>query len=110
MTMYELFQFIWHVAEDGHEWRNGPFKQFAADTRNHDEPALIALGEKSRPYKPDPNLFLKFASVDPRADLEILRFANSYGLLGGGSRLVAPEPKRKETPTTGVTGELRSHW
>ena len=108
--MYELFQFIWHVAEDGHEWQSGPMRPITVDVRKHGEPALIALGERSRPYKPEPNLFLKFASVDPDADLEILRFANSYGLLGGGPRTIAPEPKRKETPTAGVTGELQSHW
>ena len=87
-----------------------PIRAFGPDVRKYDEPALIALGENSRPYKPEPDLFLKFASVDPDADAEILRFANSYGLLGGGPRWIAPEPKRKGTETTAVTGELRSHW
>ncbi len=108
--MYELFQFIWQVAEDGHEWRSGPIRVFGANVRKHDEPALIALGENSRPYKPDPDLFLKFASIDPNADVEILHFANSYGLLGRGPRWIAPEPERKGASTTAVTGELRSHW
>src|ERR1700691_3233783 len=108
--MYELFQFIWQVAEDGHEWRSGPIRVFRTDVRTHDEPALVALGENSRPYKPEPNLFLEFASIDPNSDAEILRFANSYGLLGDGPRWIAPEPKREGTERTGVTGELRSHW
>jgi len=108
--MYELFQFIGQVAEDGHEWRNGPIRTFGPDIRKYDEPALIALGENSRPYKPEPDLFLKFASVDPDSDEEILRFANSYGLLGGGPRWIAPPPKRKCLETTAVTGEVRSHW
>lgn len=108
--MYELFQFIWQVAEDGYEWRRGPIRAFAPDLRKYDEPSLIELGENSRPYKPESDLFLKFASVDPDADQEMLRFANSYGLLGGGPRWIAPEPKRKGTETTAVTGELRSHW
>ena len=108
--MYELFQLIWQVSEDGYEWRSGPFRLFEADLRKHDEPALIALGENSRPYKPEPDLFLKFASIDPNADAESLRFANSYGLLGGASRWLGPEPKRKGEVTTSVTGELRSHW
>jgi hypothetical protein len=108
--VYELFQFIGQVAEDGYEWRSGPIRAFGPDVRKYDEPALIELGENSRPYKPGPDLFLKFASVDPEADEEILRFANSYGLLGGGPRWIAPEPKRKSAETTAVTGELRSHW
>jgi hypothetical protein len=108
--MYELFQFIWHVAEDGHEWRSGPIRAFGGNVQKYDEPALIALGENSRPYKPEPNLFLEFASIDPNSDAEILRFANSYGLLGGSPQRISPEPNRKGTETTGVTGELRSHW
>lgn len=108
--MYELFQFIWHASEEGYEWRNGPFWAFEADGERHDEPALIELGETPRPYKPDPDLFLKFASVSPDADAEILSFANSYGLLGGDPRCLAPEPKHKGEGTTAVTGELRSHW
>jgi hypothetical protein len=108
--MYELFQFIWEVAEDGYEWQSGPMLAFTADVRRHDEPALVALGENSRAYKPERDLFLKFASVNPDADVEILRFANSYGLLGGGLRWIAPEPKRKNARTTSVTGELRSYW
>ena len=47
------------------------------------------------PYKPEPDLFLKFASVDANADAEMLSFANSYGLLGGGPRWIEPAPKRK---------------
>src|ERR1039458_3758295 len=108
--MYELLQFIWQVSEDGHEWRSGPIRLFGADVRKHDEPALIELGKNSRPYKPEPDLFLKFASIDPNSDAEVLRFANSYGLLGGGPRWIAPEPERKGEKTTAVTGELRSHW
>ena len=108
--MYELFQFIWQVSEDGYEWRSGPIRLFGADVRKHDEPALIELGENSRPYKPEPDLFLKFASIDPNSDAEILRFANSYGLLGGGPRWIAPEPGHTGAKTKAVTGELRSHW
>jgi hypothetical protein len=106
--MYELFQFIWQVAEDGCEWRTGPFMPFPT-TEKHDEPALIALGENARSYKPEPDLFLKFASIDPNSDAEILRFANSYGLLGGGPRWIA-QPEHKGAKTAAVTGELRSHW
>ena len=108
--MYELFQFIWQVAEDGHEWRSGPIRVFRTDVRTHDEPALVALGNNSRRYKPEPNLFLEFASIDPDSDAEILRFANSYGLLGGGPRWMAEEPKHKAAVPTTVTGELRSRW
>ena len=107
--MYELFQFIWQVAEDGCEWRSGPFTPFPTKEK-YDEPALIELGENSRPYKPEPDLFLKFASIDPNSDAEILRFANSYGLLGGGPRWIAPEPEHKGVKTKALTGELRSHW
>ncbi len=108
--MYELFQFIAHVAEDGHEWQPGPIQAFGPDVRKYDEPALIALGENSRPYKPEPDLFLKFASVDAEADAEILSFANSYGLLGGGPRWMALQPQHKGAAPTTVTGEPRSHW
>src|SRR5258705_12021160 len=107
--MYELFQFIWRVSEEGYEWRGGTFTPFPTDEK-HVGPALIELGENSRPYKPEPDLFLKFASIDPNTDAEILRFANSYGLIGGGPRWIAPEPERKGVKTTAVTGELRSHW
>lgn len=108
--MYELFQLIWRVSEDGHEWRTGPFRAFGADFRKHDEPALVELGENSRAYKPEPDLFLKFASVDPDSHADMLIFANSYGLLGGGPRWIAPEPKQRGKRTTAVVGELRSHW
>ena len=108
--MYELFQLIWSVSEDGYEWQRGPMRPFGADFRKRDEPALVELGEKLRPYKPAPDLFLKFASVTADSDTEILRFANSYGLLGGGPRWIGPKPTRKGKTTTGVTGELRSHW
>jgi hypothetical protein len=107
--MYELFQFIGHVSEEGYEWRGGPFRAFPTNEK-HVEPALIELAGNSRPYKPEPDLFLKFASVDPNADAEILSFANSYGLLGGGPLWIAPEPERKVTKTNAVTGELRCLW
>ena len=108
--MYELFQFIWHVAEDGHEWRSGPIRAFGGNVQKYDEPALVALGENARAYKPEPDLFLKFASVDANADAEMLSFANSYGLLGGGPRWIEPAPKQKGSEPTTVTGEVRSHW
>jgi len=107
--MYQLFQFIWHVLEEGYQWR-GPVREFDVAVNRHDEPALIELGETRRPYKPEPDLFLEFASIDPNSDAEILRFANSYGLLGSGLRTLAPEPKRKGERITAATGELRSHW
>src|SRR5260370_36089368 len=107
--MYELFQFIWHVSEEGYEWRGGPFTPFPTNEK-HVEPALIELSETPRPYKPEPDLFLKFASIDPNSDAEILQFANSHGLLGAGPRWIAPEPERKEARTTAVNGERRAHW
>lgn len=106
---FRSIQFIWHVSEEGYEWRGGPFTPFPTNEK-HEEPALIELGENSRLYKPEPGLFLKFASVEPNTDAEILRFANSYGLLGGGPRWIAPKPERKGAKTTAITGELRSHW
>jgi hypothetical protein len=108
--MYELFQIIWQVAEDGYEWRPGPIQALGPNVRKYDEPALIALSDNQRPYKPKPELFLEFASVKPDSDVEILRFANSFGLLGGRPQWMAQEPKHKGAVPTTVTGELRSHW
>ena len=63
--MYELFQFIAQVAEDGYEWRPGPIQTFGPDVRKYDEPALIVLGERFATIQAGTRLFLKFASVDP---------------------------------------------
>ena len=84
--------------------------RLAAEYGNMTNPLSSRSARTREPYKPEPDLFLKFASVDPNADAEILSFANSYGLLGGGPRWIAPAPKRKGSETTTVTGEVRSHW
>ena len=62
--MYELFQFIGTSRKTGTNGSSGPIRAFGGSVQKYDEPALIALGENSRPYKPEPDLFLKFASVD----------------------------------------------
>jgi hypothetical protein len=109
--MYEFTQFISHRSEDGYEWRSGPFTSIPPKSENFDEPALVALGERPLPYRPEDHLFVKFAAIDPNADTEILNFANSYGLLGGGPLLRrAPKPGHKGGTIASVRGELRSHW
>ncbi len=106
--MYEPVDFIWQRGEDGYKWQTGHFYAFDVKPNRHDGPALVALGDAAIPYKPEPDLFLKFASVDADSDLDILKFASEYGLLGG-SPMIAPEPPKGETRQT-ITGELRSHW
>ena len=106
--MYEATEFIWQRAENGYEWQAGHFRAFDLKPNRHNGPALVARGEAAIAYKPVPDLFLKFASIDADSELEILKFASEYGLLGG-SPMIAPEPSKGETSKT-ITGELRSHW
>jgi hypothetical protein len=106
--MYEPVEFIWQRAEDGYEWQGGHFRALDVKPNRYEGPALVALGDAAIAYKPEPGLFLKFASVDADSDPDILKFASEYGLLGG-SPLIAPEPPKGETRQT-ITGELRSHW
>ena len=95
-------------AGDGYEWRSGPFVQFPEGTE-HDEPALIALGGTDRHYKPETDLFLKFAAIDPEDDAQILAFAGSYGLLQPANRYAPSRTPSSETAKASV-GELRSLW
>lgn len=107
--MEDVFQFIWKVREDGYEWRDGPFLPFTIDaTEQADGPALIGLGQSQRHYQPEPNLFLKFAAIDPGSDSQILSFANTYGLLES-ARFYFPKRKKGE-PVQSFLGELRSRW
>jgi hypothetical protein len=106
--MYEPTEFIWQRAENCYEWQAGHFRAFDVKPNRQDGPALVARGDAAIAYKPVPDLFLEFASIDADSELEILKFASEYGLLGG-SPMIAPEPSKGETTKT-ITGELRSHW
>ena len=110
MPTYDPFQFAWLCSEQGYEWQPGPFKVLRDDrVEVHDCPALVPIGQSGRTYVPDPDLFLKFANIDPDQDGQILEFANSYGLLDS-RELLASQPRQKEVKPKGVIGELRSRW
>jgi hypothetical protein len=110
--MLDPFQFVWRRSEHGYEWRTGRFTMMGAGGKPEERegPALAPVGDFERPYVPSPDLFLEFASVDPDQEGRILAFANGYGQLGDSSRWLFPKPPRKGVKTTGVDGELRSHW
>lgn len=111
MPAYDPFQFVWTCSEQGYEWAEGKFVTIeSASKEEHEGPALLPLGEPERTYVPAADLFLKFASLDPDDDGKILEFANSYGLLGDSPIWLFPKPSSKGVKTTGITGELRSHW
>jgi hypothetical protein len=109
MPTYDPFQFAWRCSEQGYEWKEGKFFVIGDDSA-HEGPALVSLGQFDRVYVPEPELFLKFAAVDPDQDDKILEFANSYGLLGFSPLWLFPKSPSKSVKTTNICGELRSHW
>jgi hypothetical protein len=106
--MYEPVEFIWQRAENGYEWQAGHFRAFDLTPNRHDGPALVARGDAAIAYKPESDLFLKFAGIEADSELEILKFASEYGLLGGSPTIALELPKGESTKA--ITGELRSHW
>ncbi len=91
------------------EWKDGKFLVIG-DSSEHEGPALVPIGQTDRAYVPDPDLFLKFTSIDPDQHEKILEFANSYGLLGFSPLWLFPKSGSKDQRTTNIFGELRSHW
>jgi len=110
--MYDPFQFVWRRSEQGYEWQTGRFRATGTEgtLEEYDGPALVPIGDSERRYVPSPDLFLEFASIDPDREGRIVKFANSYGLLGGGPLWLYPKPARKGAGGAGVDGEMRSHW
>jgi hypothetical protein len=69
-----------------------------------------------QPYVPESDLFLTFSAIDPASDVEILNFANAYGLLGGGPLLLPRDPQGMQPMISSTAaleacvGEPRSLW
>jgi hypothetical protein len=68
---------------EGYGWQEGRFSGLAG--RVQKGPLLIALSQSTEPTAPPrPDLFIRFARLDPKSLNDIRDFASEYGFLRGG--------------------------